>query len=93
MELTIHIIKETLIENFSQKSIEKFVKFLEISNAEDRYYNAICRTYNSDVDPIWSFTNDVRCSYEDESELGSCFIDFSNSLEGREFWEEFNESW
>lgn len=94
-KITPKIVKAKFDKGFKPESIEKFSKFLEKKTMKEQYYEAVCRTYNEGYDDqaLDSLENDINCAYKDEAELGSCFVNFSDSEEGREFWEKFNEDW
>lgn len=92
-KLTTKKAKSIIEEGFSKKSIKKFTEFLKEKSMENQYYDAVAYTYNQRAYPEDALESDVTCAFEDESELGSCFIKFDSSLEGRKFWENFNNDW
>jgi hypothetical protein len=93
VKLTKEEILEVFENGFRKKALSKFYAFLEKRKQTDLYLDAVAYTYNECADPMDSFKHEVDCSGGDDSELSSCFIDFSSAKEGREFWEKFNTDW
>lgn len=93
MELTKDYVLEKFKEGFEKESISKFYAFLEERKQTDLYFNAVIKSYNRREEPIEEFEYNVNCAFKDEAELGSCFVRFDSSDEGRDFWVEFNEAW
>jgi hypothetical protein len=92
-KLTKEEILKLFKEGFDEKSLSKFYAFLEERKQTDLYFNAVMNTYNRREDPTYAFSGSVVCAFRDEAELGSCFVEFDTSKEGRDFWVEFNAHW
>lgn len=99
MNITKEDFVEFFVDKFGEDTLDKFNQFLEKFGCT-QFYDVVVHMYNDlghagvcdeRNDPYDTLECDFSCT--SLAEIGSCFISWDLSKEGRKYWESFRDAW